>query len=348
MEKVIIIGGGVAGLSCLNALLDQGQSALLLEEKTIGLPKICGEFIAPLATLQLQQWEIGPIQRINEVCFLVKNKRSYVPFPQPAGAFSRREAERHLAKRAFKKGGRIREHSSIKQIDPPFNHSPYIIHLDSGEQIVSKALIIATGKLKPLMSPVDFPYQGFKIHIPQVIKTETLFMSHYPGAYFGMVPIAENISNLTCLVQKKVVEQWDSCTDFFQHLIKINPLLAEIDPNSIQWLEGKAPDFKAQKIPHWDNAFWIGDALASFYPAIGYGFAHSVNSALCAAHFYQHADATRYHTFIKNEIRHKLWIGKMMHHSFMNPLFSNVLLSMTRKNPRLTRFIMSKVGYKAS
>ena len=74
LEKVIIIGGGVAGLSCLNGLLDQGQSPLLLEEKTIGLPKVCGEFLAPFASLQLQKWGIGPIQPIKEVCFLIKNK----------------------------------------------------------------------------------------------------------------------------------------------------------------------------------------------------------------------------------------------------------------------------------
>lgn len=345
LEKVIIIGGGVAGLSCLNELLDQGQSPLLLEEKTIGLPKVCGEFLAPLASLQLQKWGIGPIQLIKEVCFLVNNKRSHVTFPHPAGAFSRMEAELSLAKRAYEKGGRIYEHINIKKIDPPLNHSPYIIHLDSGEQILTQSVILATGKLNPHTSPIVFPYQGFKIHVPQVLKAETLFMSHYPGAYFGMVPITAEVSNLTCLVQKKVVEQWGSCTEFFHHLIKITPLLSEINISSIQWLEGKAPEFKAQKIPDWENAFWIGDALASFYPAIGYGFAHGVNSAMWAAHFYLHANATRYNKFIKNEIKYKLRIGKLLHHSFMNQSLSNFLLSVTQKSPRLTQLLMRKAGY---
>ena len=345
LERVIIIGGGVAGLSCLNGLLDQGQSPLLLEEKTIGLPKVCGEFLAPFASLQLQKWKIGPIQRINEACFLIKDKCCQITFPHPAGAFSRTAAELALAKRAYEKGGRIYEQSTIKKIDPPSNNSPYIIHLDSGEQLVTQTVIIATGKLNPQASKTVFPYQGFKIHVPHVLKAETLFMSHHPGAYFGIVPISAQVSNLTCLAQKKVIEQWGSCKEFFHHLTTINPLLKEIDMNSISWLEGKAPEFKVQNIPDWNNAFWIGDALASFYPAIGYGFAHSINSALWASHFYLNADATQYNKFMKNEIKSKLRIGKLLHYSFMNPQLSNLLLTVNRKSPRFTQFLMNKAGY---
>ena len=345
MEKIVIIGGGVAGLSCLNALIDQGLSPLLLEEKTIGLPKVCGEFLAPLACSQLQKWGIGPIQRISKVCFLVNNRQTNLTFPNPAGAFSRTEAELGLAKRAHDRGGRILEKIRIKKINPSITHSPYVIDLESGEQILAQTLIIASGKLNPSASLMEFPYQGFKIHVPQVLQAETLFMSHYPGAYFGLVPINSEISNLTCLVQRKVVEQWGSCKTFFQHLIKVSPLLKEIEINSIQWLEGKAPEFKAQVVPDWKNAFWIGDALASFYPAIGYGFAHSVNSAMIAAHFYLHGDVPLYNKFIQKEIKHKLWIGKLLHHSFMHQTISGFLLSITRTNPGFAEFLMKKAGF---
>jgi flavin-dependent dehydrogenase len=213
------------------------------------------------------------------------------------------------------------------------------------EPIETKAIIIATGKLNPLTSPTIFPYVGFKVHIPQVIKDETLIMSHYSGAYFGMVPVADNVSNLTCLAQKRVVEQWGSCLNFFHHLMKINPVFTQLDTSAIDWLEGKAPRFKAQKIPRWENAFWIGDALASFYPAIGYGFAHSINSALLATHFYLHGDAARYTAYINKEIKHKLWMGKLLHHSFMNKSLSNILCSLTQKNPIFIQFLMRKAGY---
>ncbi|MDI1351895.1 MAG: hypothetical protein PSV35_03855, partial [bacterium] len=169
---------------------------------------------------------------------------------------------------------------------------------------------------------------------------------HYPGAYFGIVPISSEMSNLTCLAQKKVIDHWGTCKHFFQQLISKNALLTDININTIEWLEGKAPEFKAQKNPDWNNAFWIGDALASFYPAIGYGFAHGVNSALCAAHFYLNGNAEGYSSFIKKEIKSKLWMGKLMHRSLMNPLLSNLLLSIIHSNPKTTRFFMRKSGYR--
>lgn len=345
LEKVIIIGGGVAGLSCLNELLALGHSPLLLEEKIIGTPKVCGEFLAPLAALQLQKWGIGPIQCIKEVNFIVNSKHAQVTFAQPAGAFSRRDAELGLAKRAYEQGGRILEQVSIKNITPPRDHLPYRIELDSGEQIQSQAVIIATGKLNPHPTPLLFPYQGFKIHVRQVIKAHTLFMSNYPGAYFGLVPISPGVSNLTCLARNTVVEGWGSCRGFFHHLVASSPWLRGINFSDMDWLEGKAPEFKKQKNPYWRNAFWIGDALASFYPALGYGFAHSVNSALLAAHFYQNADATRYNQFIKKEINHKLTIGALLHRTYMNPALSNLMLSMIQKTPKLAHLIMKKAGY---
>jgi flavin-dependent dehydrogenase len=168
-------------------------------------------------------------------------------------------------------------------------------------------------------------------------------MSNYPGAYFGIVPITSNVSNLTCLAQNKVIEQWGTCANFFSHLAKTNPLLAEINFSSIEWLEGKAPEFKAQTLPNWNNAFWIGDALASFYPAIGYGFGHSVNSALSATQFYLHADSTAYTQFIQKEIKYKLWLGTFLHRALMNQPLSRILLSLAQTSPRLSQFFIRKV-----
>jgi flavin-dependent dehydrogenase len=346
LEKLIIIGGGIAGLTCMNELLNLGHSPLLLEDKTIGQPKVCGEFLAPLASLQLQKWDIGPIETIKTVHFQLNHKVFHLELPEHAGAFSRSEAELGLAKRAEHQGGRIQQHSRIEKIVPPTRpHSPYTIHMASGEQIQTMAVIMATGKFKSQASPQPFPYQGFKIHFPQVIKPSTLLMAHYKGAYFGIVPISAQVSNLTCLAQNRVIEPFGSCKAFFHHLSTTNPLLQDIDFSSVQWLEGKAPEFKLQRVPDWHNAWFIGDALASFYPALGYGFAHSIHSAMSAAQFFHCSDVTGYKKYMQNEMKWKLRLGKLLHHCFMNHASSHTLLSLSQKSPVLTRFFMQKAGY---
>ena len=118
MEKVVILGGGIAGLSCLNALLDIGVDALLIEGNTIGSPKMCGEFLAPTAVRLLQLWDIGPIVPIESAQFFSRQQQLSIPFPKQAGAIARSEVELQLAQRALKLGGRIKENTAIKKNIP--------------------------------------------------------------------------------------------------------------------------------------------------------------------------------------------------------------------------------------
>lgn len=350
LEKLIIIGGGVAGLSCMNALLDLKESPLLLEERYIGSPKLCGEFIAPEANQQLERWGIGPIQKIKQVQFNFANQKLTLSFKQHAGGFSRTQAEYDLAQRAIHKGGRIQEQSKIKNIEPPGTHSCYVITLESGLQLQAQNVIIATGKI-----PGDSEKRGtgilsgFKIHIPHILDPHTLNMFTVSGAYFGIVPITPNTSNLTCLATTKVIKQYHSCRNFLYSIMNENPLLESIHHSialeSITILEGHAAHFNKKTLPKWPNAFWIGDALTSFHPAIGYGFAHGIQSALSAAHHFKHADANRYLHTMKQTIRNKIYLGKALHHMLIKPSLNKPLKYLFQSQPRLIYYFMKRVGY---
>ncbi len=142
METLVIIGGGVAGLSCLNAFLDKDISPLLIEASSIGSPKMCGEFLAPPAIDQLKQWDIGPLQVIRQARF----NAVQFSFPREAGAYSRHHAELELAARAKQHGGRMIEQSPIKTLIPATHRNPYLLHLVSGEIIEARDVIFATGQ----------------------------------------------------------------------------------------------------------------------------------------------------------------------------------------------------------
>ena len=144
MEKLVIVGGGVAGLSCLNALLDRDISPLLLEASMIGSPKMCGEFLAPPALPVLEQWGLGPLPKISQVRFFGGEKVVDLAFMRPAAAYERHQAEVALAAFAKKRGGRIREHAPIKIITPATSRTPYVLHLASGEIMQAEDVIFAT------------------------------------------------------------------------------------------------------------------------------------------------------------------------------------------------------------
>ena len=165
MEKVVILGGGIAGLSCLNALLDIGVDALLIEANKIGSPKMCGEFLAPKAVSLLDLWDIGPIVTIKSAQFFTGKKQLSIAFPKKAGAIARDEVEIKLAQRALNLGGRIRENTSITNTIPKTANTPHIIKLSSGETIEAHTVFFAIGKLGKLTNNANKPtYAGMKLH----------------------------------------------------------------------------------------------------------------------------------------------------------------------------------------
>jgi flavin-dependent dehydrogenase len=350
MESVIIVGGGVAGLACLNALLDHGVAALLIEAGTVGTPKMCGEFLAPPALAQLKKWQIGPVQTIRQASFYLQGKKLDLAFTEAAGAFARQDLELQLAARARRLGGRILEQVLIQKMLPATENSPYIFYLASGEEVVAKTAIFATGKLGQQNSQrVATPYYGLKIHFPHIVKAETLLMYSQHGAYFGIVPVSDKISNCTCLAKRTVVEKAGSGKDFIYRLLEKIPslqtLFENIDMKNLDWLEGKAPEFGLKNRPDWPRAFWIGDALASLHPAIGYGFAHSVSSAVLAAEAYLDDALTHYHFTTTSLIKPKLRLGKLMHQLMLNPYFGSIAIPFLKANPGIVKILMKKIGY---
>ena len=331
MEKLVIIGGGVAGLSCLNAFLDRGISPLLLEGSTIGSPKMCGEFLAPSIIAQLQEWGIGRIQSIKQVRFDAVT----CSFPRAAGAYARHDAELGLAARAKKQGARIVEQARINNIIPATQHSPYIMSLVSGEIIEAQDVIIASGGFSKMTK--SSKYVGFKTHIPQVIEPETLLMFSLAGGYLGIVPIGPEKSNLTCLIKSRAIEKVGSCKAF------LHAFMPDLKP--LDWLEGPAPAFGLKTIPNWPHAYWIGDAFASIHPAIGYGFGHGVSSALLAADYYLKHDPEGFHQALRQTIRPKRIMGAYMHQLLQRPRLCHLVSPLIQDRPRMLHHLLHILDY---
>lgn len=349
MEELVIIGGGVGGLSCMNALLDQQISPLLLEAHVVGAPKLCGEFLAPPAMALLAQWGVGPVQQIHQVKF-IGDKPSILQceFPHVAGGYSRYEAEVQLLARAQGLGGRIREKTPIKTIIPATQTTPHTLYLDSGEVIQARHLMIAGGRFSsPTHSTVD--YVGFKTHIPKIFESETLLMFGLLDGYLGIVPISSHLSNLTCLMKADVIAKAGSCSAFLTTLIHTHPILKsyfdETHVTSQHWLEGISPGFGFKTIPPWPKTYWVGDAFASVHPAIGFGFAHSIISAKKAVNHYLQDNPNGYHQFMKKQMRIKHLVGKSMHHVLQKPSIHGALIPLLERYKGMTHQLLNLLDY---
>lgn len=350
MEKLVIVGGGVAGLSCLNALLDRQVSPLLLEASTVGSPKMCGEFLAPNVITRLNQWGIGPLQSIRQAHFFGSQRKLTLAFPRKAGAYSRHHAEMELAARARNHGGRIREGVSIQAITPATQNTPFTLQLTDGEMIQAQDVFFATGKWSQTKIQTQSPaWMGFKTHIKQVLQPDTLLMYTMNGGYLGVVPISSQVSNITCLVKREVIDKAGSCTDFFTRFTEEDRRFKQsgisCPVQALDWREGDAPAFGLKTVPNWPHAYWIGDALLSIHPAIGYGFAHAVSSACWAVDHYLHQDPVGYHQAIQRRVRPKRILATCMHHLLQKPRLCNALSPVLGANPWMGHQLLKTLDY---
>ena len=316
MEKVVIVGAGVAGLSCMNALLDRGIQPHLFDAGRVGSEKLCGEFLSPEAVLQLEAWGIGPIQKIQDIA--LSSKMASLNIKQAAGAMSRSDAELQLAKRAKALGGEIFENTKIEKI------APGELILSDGRCIQPKQLIIATGRIGT--PPKQFPYMGLKAHFLHDTLAPRLEMRLFKGGYFGIVPISATTSNITCLVKA-------SC--YNQAFIEMN--------RKLPYLSSQVAPFGLKKPPQWPNSYWIGDAIASLPPAIGQGFGHAINSAIEASRFLLANDPTGYRRSLERSLLPKMRWAKLIHHAMLTPTASHIALSLLQKSPQITERLMRSI-----
>ncbi len=317
MEEVVIVGAGVAGLSCMNALLDCGIRPHLIEAGTIGSQKLCGEFLSQEALLQLEAWDIGPIQKIQDIALF--SRRASLSIKQAAGAISRSDAELQLAKRAKALGGQISENTKIEKV------LPGELILSDGNSLQPKQLIIATGRIG--IPPKQFPYMGLKAHFLHDTYTPRLEMRLFKGGYFGIVPISSTTSNITCLVRA-------SC--YNQAFVEMN--------RELPYLSSPVGAFGLKKPPHWPNTYWIGDAIASLPPAIGQGFGHAIHSAILASRYLLNNDPIGYRRSLERDLKPKMRWAMLIHHAMLSPAASHIALSLLQKSPQITKRLMHSIA----
>lgn len=339
MESVVILGGGVSGLSCLNALLDNGVDALLIEGGQIGSPKMCGEFLAPEVVSILGKWDIEPIIPITKAEFYCGRQKLSIAFPRAAGAMARCEVELKLAARARKLGGRIKENMPFSNVSPATNSSPYIIELTTREQIRANKVFFATGRF--LKQPRQAPkYLGLKLHFKSNISIESLQMYSFAGAYLGIVPISKDEYNCAMLAKYSELP----IELHFKELLRTQPKLQEIfkDQDISKLIKGVAPPFGLKKLPDWQGSYWIGDAYATLHPAIGSGFSHSIQSAVLAANS---AKADTYKKINLISAKRFLFYARIMNYIFQRPKIFEFIIPILKRAPKISQIILRKIGY---
>ncbi len=301
MEPIVIIGGGLAGLSAANRLADLGLTPTLIESNSYPSHKVCGEFFSPECLPQLECWDCSPPISIDRVRLSGFEFR----LPTPAKSCSRYRFDARLAERAAVKGVQLHTKTKVTNITPG---SPHEITLDNGDTIRAKQLIVGTGRVTSQKKP-KLPYSGIKAHFKGSL--DCLEMHMINGGYYGMSPIEGGKVNVTCLIKGDILPDLETLVPpSFERLFE--PLTVRV------------PTFGLRSTPQWPSSYFIGDAAAVIAPACGDGLAMAITSGVMAADYAVGGHYAAFSRHYLKRYRRRLQWGNLLHWAMLHPYLINL------------------------
>ncbi len=337
MKKIIIVGGGVAGLSALNRLIDLGISATLIEAGSYPSHKICGEFFSPECLPILNKWNLAPAKKIECVSFVTDRHTLSFSLPIHARSQSRFDFDQSLVRRAEEKGAKILTKTKVKDIGRSS------IVLDSGEELSYSDLLISSGRF---FGASSIPcYIGIKGHMKGIEIKNGLEMYPFSGGYAGLSSIDDDYSNFTCLMSMNMHRK----EDLLQKLFEMAPHLQRRLQNGHlafdNWMTCQIPAFGIKKTPQWANTYFIGDAAGTIPPASGLGLSIAITSGYMAADYAARGDSLGFQNAWYTKYKEVFTYGHLLHRLLTTPLAFRFVASIARLFPSLPLILFEKTRF---
>lgn len=360
-EKIVIIGGGLAGSSAACTLAQAGRHALLIERDPEPRHKVCGEFLSVEAQVYLAHLGIDldslGASRISLLRLIHGQNIAEVNLPFVARGLSRKVLDEALLQQASVAGARIVRGTSVRSLLPGAES----IRFEAGSlgEVHAGTLFLATGKhdlkgAKRQSAGSIGDLIGFKMHYflaeaQRRALHDAIEVLLFTGGYAGLQLIEEGVANLCLVVSQRRFEQvgksWDSLLD---HMARECPHLGER-------LQGAVPIFGRPlsifQIPYGflhvpnpaepQNLFRIGDQAGVIPSFTGDGMSIALHSGcLAASTFLSHGHAsTMFHGRMKADIRRQVRLASGMNKVIRHAAGQAALFQLCRAWPSVMRHV---------
>lgn len=350
MKDIVIIGGGVAGLSAAIHCAQRGLKPILIEGGSYPSHKICGEFFSGECLSMLKQWGIIPEVMIQRAHFFAGKQSMSLDLPIAAGSMSRYFFDNRLMQVAVQHGVDIQINTMVQAIH--LNDGVYGIELSSGQKIKTSRLVIGTGRVTHLLGIKEKQQEpkfiGIKAHFRNPgIASDQVFFFMFPGAYLGISTIENDTINVACLARKDVVEMHGSSEKYMSYLASLQqyPVLHKVlnaDRLFPEWLTVSVPGFGVRNTPQLPNAYFIGDAAGAIPPATGDGLAIALTTGQLVTWYLCDNNPQGFRRAWKRRYAQTIRCGLFLHKIMLSPLLSKMTISLGKIFPRLIIFIFKK------
>ena len=348
---IIIIGGGLAGLTAGIHLSQKNVRVLLIEKQAYPHHKVCGEYISNEVLPYLQQLgipvdELNPA-RINRFLFSTVSGKS-VESRLPLGGFgvSRYRFDYFLYQKARLANVAVVQ-DQVKEIQ--FQNDQFIITTASGKTYTSTLAIGAYGKRslldKQLQRPFmqqESPWLGVKAHYQADFPDDLVSLHNFDGGYCGLSRVENGVVNACYLANYASFKKYKHVMAFQEEVLRRNPFLNRFFSNATPLFDKPLVISQlsfSKKQPVENHVLMCGDTAGLIHPLCGNGMAMAIHSAKILSdlvvRFYTGQIADRY---TLEKLYAQQWATE-----FSQRLTAGRLLQSVLQYPRATSLLMKGV-----
>lgn len=363
---VVIIGGGLAGLSLAIQLRHHSYKVLVLEKEQYPFHRVCGEYIS------FESWDflesLGyPLSEMNLPVinhFIVTAPNGLkVERTLPQGGFgiSRYKIDAELAQLARQAGVMVLE--GVKATDVVLVNQ--LNHISTNKGLFKAKLVVGCfGK----RSNIDVKwkrnfinhkatrlnnYIGVKYHIKTRLPQNAIALHNFKDGYCGVSKVEGDEYCLCYLTTAANLQAYgNSVKAMEEKLLYQNPHLKELFASSeFLWKEPVTiaqVSFQKKELVY-NNMLMLGDAAGMIAPLCGNGMSIALHgSKIAAGLLHQHLQGQiTYHRLLhqyqqqwQQLFSRRLWVGRFIQRIFGKPFLTSIFLQLLKPFPPIISFLI--------
>lgn len=365
---VIIIGGGLAGLTAALHLTKRGLDVTLIEKYSYPRHKVCGEYLSNeilpyLDWLGLDILQLHPTN-INKLKFTHQNgKTAKANLPLGGLGISRYSLDNSLYLQVTAMGCTVIK-ATVTNVT--FNENTFTV-MTENEVLIAEIVLGAYGKRSNVDQVLErnfmnktAPWLAIKGHYSGEFPDDVVALHNFKGGYCGITKVEDNIINVCYLADLKSFKKYKNIKEFEQNVLYKNKHIKFFFENSTLIFEKPLTisQISFDKKPIIENhIFMIGDAAGLIHPLCGNGMAMAMHSAKISSElivdYYTGKIASRkllekkFTQQWKRNFRKRLLIGNLLAKALQNKAITTLLISFATMFPSLLPMIIKKTHGKA-
>ena len=361
---ILIIGGGLAGLTAALHLQRAGMAVILIEKDTYPHHKVCGEYVSNEILPYLQWLDADPAilhpSIITKLLFSTLSGTSiYTRLPMGGFGISRYKLDHFLYEKFVTKGGCVIQATVSNVV---FEKDEFTVFTQTEEQFTARQVIGAYGKrssidlkLKRPFIQQKSPFLAVKAHYSGEFDTDLVALHSFKGGYCGVSKIEDQKINICYLTDYKTFKTHKNIAAYQENILYQNKHLKDIFERCTPLFETPLTisqlSFGAREAVT-DHILMIGDTAALIHPLCGNGMAMAMHSAkICAElliRFFNGEISSRtvlekrYIISWNQHFKSRLWMGRTLSAIFRKEYLADKLISGIVKVPFILPLLIRK------